>query len=463
MVRAAARLVSLMLAVALLGAVAAGCSASVSELKAKGDVDGLIAVLRGFGDDADDAARALGELGDARAVSALTDAISAGGETSTAAVDALGKLKDATAVPVLTAVLADLATTPDEIRAHAAATLGTIGDRTAIPGLLDVASRAGLQDSAVLAAVLDSLATLGPEADRQSLEALLTAASEQPALADAVGRVITGMGPAGAEALVALLPDNAYRTGATDALVRLGAAAVGPLVSALVTANDDDFFTLVGVLERIQDPSVATGLAGLLKNDDPEAQVAGIRALALVGGSGAATAIVPMLKSSASEVRMAAIEGLGSLGDQVATDDLVKLLKDKDVKVRTAAAKALGELGDRDATKALVAGLKDAKLSAQAALALAKLYKDDPDKLLPYLKAKATVGVYYGLIRIGADSTIPALVKALNSFGTKDMAVDYLNCGSTKLEDAARAWAKKHGYEVVQQPGGGSVQWGSGL
>jgi HEAT repeat protein len=463
MVSRVARLFAVGLALGLVGAVAAGCSPSVSELKAKADVDGLIAVLRGFGDDADDAANALGELGDARAVPALTDAISAGGETSTAAVDALGKIKDTSAVPALIEVLEDLATTPDEVRAHTAATLGAIGDRTAIPALLDVASRAGIQDATVLAAALDSLATLGPEADRQSIEALLAAATEQPALADAVDRVIAGMGPAGAEELVTLLRDNAYRTGATDALVRWGAAAVGSLVSALGSANDDDFFTLVGVLERIRDPSVATALVGLLRGDDPEAQVAGIRALALVGSSGAATAIVPMLKSSASEVRLAAIEALGTLGDPAATDALVKLLKDKDVKVRTAAAKALGELGDRDATKALVASLKDAKLSAAAALALAKLYKDDPDKLLPYLKAKATVGVYYGLIRIGADSTIPGLVKALNSFGTKDMAVDYLNCGSTKLEDAAHAWAKKHGYEVVTQPGGGSVQWGSGL
>jgi len=463
MVRVAARLVTLTLAVALVGAVAAACSPSVSELKGKGDVDGLIAVLRGFGDDADDAASALGELGDSRAVAALTDAISAGGMTSTAAVDALGKIKDASAVPALIEVLKDLATTPDEVRAHAAATLGAIGDRTAIPALLDVASRAGIQDATVLAAALDALATLGPEADRESIQALLAAATEQPALAGAVDRVIAGMGPAAADALVTLLADSTYRTGATDALVRLGAAAAGPLAAALGSANDDDFLALVGVLERIGGPSVATALAGLLKSDDPEAQVAGIRALTLVGGPGAATAIVPMLKSLAFEVRLAAIEGLGSLGDPAATNELVKLLKDKDVKVRTAAAKALGELGDRDATKALVAGLKDAKLSAEAALALAKLYKDDPDKLLPYLKAKATVGVYYGLIRIGAESTIPGLVKALNAFGTKDMAVDYLNCGSTKLEDAARAWAKKHGYEVVQQPGGGSVQWGSGL
>jgi len=43
------------------------------------------------------------------------------------------------------------------------------------------------------------------------------------------------------------------------------------------------------------------------------------------------------------------------------------------------------------------------------------------------------------------------------------MAEDYLNCGNPDLEDAARAWAKKHGYNVVTQPGGGAVQWGSGL
>ena len=33
------------------------------------------------------------------------------------------------------------------------------------------------------------------------------------------------------------------------------------------------------------------------------------------------------------------------------------------------------------------------------------------------------------------------------------MAEDYLNCGNPTLEDATRAWAKKHGYNVVTQPG----------
>ena len=43
------------------------------------------------------------------------------------------------------------------------------------------------------------------------------------------------------------------------------------------------------------------------------------------------------------------------------------------------------------------------------------------------------------------------------------MAEDYLNCGSSTLEEGAQAWAKKHGYNVITMPGGHSGPiWGEG-
>jgi hypothetical protein len=43
------------------------------------------------------------------------------------------------------------------------------------------------------------------------------------------------------------------------------------------------------------------------------------------------------------------------------------------------------------------------------------------------------------------------------------MALDYLNSGNEKLEDAAERWADRHGYEVVTITGAPRVVWGGGL
>jgi len=48
---------------------------------------------------------------------------------------------------------------------------------------------------------------------------------------------------------------------------------------------------------------------------------------------------------------------------------------------------------------------------------------------------------------------------------TDDMAIAYMNCGNEQLKNAAKSWAKKHGYEVTQyyifQESTNSLHWGS--
>lgn len=99
----------------------------------------------------------------------------------------------------------------------------------------------------------------------------------------------------------------------------------------------------------------------------------------------------------------------------------------------------------------------------RASILIAKACRGNADKLLPYLNNEETVTVYFALIKIGRKGTEEALIEALNKFGYKRMAEDYLNCGNKKLEDAARQWAEEHGYEVVTGRGLPRVVWGSGL
>lgn len=106
-------------------------------------------------------------------------------------------------------------------------------------------------------------------------------------------------------------------------------------------------------------------------------------------------------------------------------------------------------------------GKRDEK--KEATVVLAKACNADVNELLPYLQQKTTVIMYYALLKIGDPTTIEVLKEALNKFGNKDMAVDYLNCGNEELESAAESWARRHGYRVVTVSGYTPRTWGTGL
>ncbi len=96
-----------------------------------------------------------------------------------------------------------------------------------------------------------------------------------------------------------------------------------------------------------------------------------------------------------------------------------------------------------------------------AVVALGKMCKDDPEKLLPYLENNDTVRVYPALIMIGKESTEDALTRALDRSGYCAMAEDYLNCGNSQLRKAAMDWVDEHGYKVYYSSdyyfGGGTI------
>lgn len=95
-----------------------------------------------------------------------------------------------------------------------------------------------------------------------------------------------------------------------------------------------------------------------------------------------------------------------------------------------------------------------------AAEALYMFFKRDIDKLLPYLKSKATVVIYTEVIHVGRAGTESALIAALGQYGDKEMAQYYLNSGNAQLAAAAKAWARKHGFNIMNLPGNDSPTWG---
>ena len=68
----------------------------------------------------------------------------------------------------------------------------------------------------------------------------------------------------------------------------------------------------------------------------------------------------------------------------------------------------------------------------------------------------------YAFIGIGRKEVVEDLVAVLNDKGNLPIAEAYLNCGQSRLADAAEIWAMNNGYKVHQfKKGIQPVQWGS--
>ncbi|WP_181723033.1 ankyrin repeat domain-containing protein [Nocardia gipuzkoensis] len=63
-------------------------------------------------------------------------------------------------------------------------------------------------------------------------------------------------------------------------------------------------------------------------------------------------------------------------------------------------------------------------------------------------------------IKLGQSGSLEKLAQALNGFGNKTMAEDYLNSGSAYLRTAAERWAQVHNYRIFTTPGHVKVIWG---
>ncbi|HEY4018133.1 MAG TPA: hypothetical protein VGM75_05570 [Pseudonocardiaceae bacterium] len=63
-------------------------------------------------------------------------------------------------------------------------------------------------------------------------------------------------------------------------------------------------------------------------------------------------------------------------------------------------------------------------------------------------------------IKVGMPDSEERLVQVLNGYGTRDMAMDYLNSGSSVLREGAERWARRHNYHVYYTGGRSAVAWG---
>jgi hypothetical protein len=64
-------------------------------------------------------------------------------------------------------------------------------------------------------------------------------------------------------------------------------------------------------------------------------------------------------------------------------------------------------------------------------------------------------------IKLGLQSSENPLIALLLEYGDKPMAEDYLNCGSSRLNEGGRQWAQANGFNVGSGNGSHRSQWGS--
>ncbi len=73
---------------------------------------------------------------------------------------------------------------------------------------------------------------------------------------------------------------------------------------------------------------------------------------------------------------------------------------------------------------------------------------------------KYQIKLIFLAIKLGIPGSEEDLVRVLFVYGDLPMGEDYLNSGSSRLENGARDWAAAHGYKISTGPGSHRSGWG---
>ena len=260
----------------------------------------------------DQAARALGQLGDRRAVDPLLKALS--GDDSRVrnrAAEALGYLGDKRAVDPLIKILSDdeLCVDPSAVEA-----LGRLGDKRAVDPLMALRFRAG--NSSVQRALAEALGQLG---DKRAVDKLIRwAFDDSPSVREAAANALRQLGDKQAvNAFIKALGHNrsSVRRPAAEALGRLGdKKAVVPLIKAL-PARSDVRESIVVALGRLGDKRAVDPLIEELAKDYYDSWLLRSRVAEALGRLGDERAVDPLIEASSNGfVAPAAKKALKKLG-----------------------------------------------------------------------------------------------------------------------------------------------------
>ncbi len=340
-------------------------------------------------------------------------------ETRRAAVIALGRIGDARAVPALTSVLAD-----EELVIETAGALAKIGDASAFESLLGLLghTEAGVRQAAVSA--LNSLGhpqmaaravRLLDDPDARVRESAVKIAGYF-GFAECIDQLLArcrdddeNVRRAAVEHLPYLederaLPALDYALRNDTPKVRAAAAhALGQMESAdarphlLAALGDADswvrYFAARSIGQRGE--RGATGELGRMANTDAagHVRIAALEALGQIGSESSVAILAPVAKSGDSEMACAALKSLGSVSHPDALPPLQAALRSPEPARRIAALRALaarGEEGSAEELRWVVAADEDSEVVQAAIDALAHLATPEAIRALIDLTALTT-------------------------------------------------------------------------
>jgi HEAT repeat protein len=422
---------------------------NIDKMKAKRDVNGLCYVLTEEKDSAllCKAAKALGEIGDTRAVESLIFALKNGnGGVRLAVAKALGEIKDVRAVEPLIIALND-----KYIQCEVVSALGKIGDHRAVEPLIATA----LKDKDIFLHETTAK-VLGSLKDARAVELLITILGDekQPAR-EAAAEALVNIGFPAVEPLIDALGNNNHNIRKTTAevLERIGTPAVEPLIAALTDntmtvrqsaaillkkigwepkENETGAFYWIAAnnLEecvRIGAPALTPLISTLLSHVNPESRGEYAMALRQIDQPRAVELLIEALKEN--DTKIAAAYALGDLKATSAIDPLIAALKDENEHMRRAAAIVLWKIGIQLDDTALRSRVVESLISAityndQAILTLVTI--GDPRAVEPLIDTikngnwNKRLAAAEALGKIGDTRAVEPLIIALKD---KDMGV----------------------------------------
>ena len=341
------------------------------------------------------------------------------------AARALGELGDRRAVEPLSGILSDVS---QDVRRTAAEALGEIGDNRAIKQLLGMFTD---QSGDVRKAAHEALRKLGVTHD-ELLEGHLTAlGSADPGARSEAARALGELGDNRAiKQLLGMFTDQSgdVRAAAHEALRKLGVTYNELLeghLAALGSEDPDARSEAARALGELGDRRAVEPLSGILSDVSQDVRRTAAEALGEIGDNRAIKQLLGMFTDQSGDVRKAAHEALRKLG--VTHDELLEghlaALGSEDPDVRSEAARALGELGDRRAVEPLFELLFDATHEVRRSVAgsLQKFGIDRRQLVDVYIKAlshRSTGGLNAAaeaLGELGDSRAVEPLCALLNS------------------------------------------------
>jgi HEAT repeat protein len=439
---------------------------SALQVLALSDVDTLSPLIEFLrGDDADlrmQAALALGEQGDERAIPALLAALNDSDVNVVYhAIEALGKLHALEATELLTTIaerrdfflsfvalealvaIGDERVTPrivplldEELLREAAATLlGRLGNEQTVAPLADLLNT-GQGPAPVIARALATLYQRYQERfgegehiadlsrrliNAEGTRALIDALFAEPATDLRSLAQVTGWleGPNIAQSLTLLLGKPEARSEVIEALVRHGADVTQLLLEQLAATELETRKAAVIALGRIGDNRATPALINTLRTDE-QLVIAAADSLARIGDARAFEALVERVGDDDAAIRQAVIGALNSLGAAEAPARVQLLLRAANPHVRESAIKIAGYFGYRECADQVVACCRDEDEGVRrAAIEHVPYFEDERglDALAAALSndtPKVRTAAAGALAYVDKAEAIPPLLKAIN-------------------------------------------------